>query len=95
MLVLLADHLPDSPNAGWWVGLIVGSALVVVAVAAVAALLTYASRIEGRTEDAIKAIAGAREGAEPMAAIERATGSAAALVETVRAARGALPGGLG
>ncbi len=58
----LATHTAGDPYLGWYIGLGVGFFVVVVVVAVVALLLTYATRIGDRAQEAAEALVEAREG---------------------------------
>lgn len=89
-MTVVAEHMAGSLHTGWWVGLVIGFAVVVVVVAVVAALLTYASRISDGAGEALDALESAREGMAPLARLERATDAARVTLAGARAARGSL-----
>ncbi len=89
----LATHMSASPYSGWWVGLFAGFGVVVVVVAVVAVLLTFASRLGDQAQDAIEAFDAARAGMDPLALLDGANEAAREVLAATRAARGLLPGG--
>jgi hypothetical protein len=92
-LLVFAGHMAGSLHTGWWVGLVIGFAVVVVVVAVVAALLTSASRIGERAGAALDALDSARRGMEPLARLGGATDAARATLAAARAARSSLETG--
>ncbi len=88
--VVFAEHMAGSFHTGWWVGLVIGFAVVVVVVAVVAALLTYASRIGDGAGEARDALDAARQGMTPLSRLEGASQTARVALAAARSARGAL-----
>jgi hypothetical protein len=91
-LLLLATHTAGSPYAGWWAGLVLGFIVVVVVVLVVAFILTYASRIGERTQDALEVFDAAATGTAPLARLHDTRMIAQEVLTALRAARDALPG---
>lgn len=91
-MLTLAAHTAGSPYGGWWFGLVVCFLVVVVVVLVVAFILTYASRIGERTEDALEVFDAARTGTSPLARLGDTRMIAQDLLNAMRAARDALPG---
>ncbi len=89
----LATHTAGDPYLGWYIGLGVGFFVVVVVVAVVALLLTYATRIGDRAQEAAEALLEAREGTLGLRALRGANDSAEATLEAARAARRTPVGG--
>jgi len=84
----LADHIPDAPNLGWFLGLGIGSLVVVVVAALVGTVLTFASRLREQTEAIRAAVEGtAGETVTPGRGEHDAAVTAGALVEAARTAR--------
>ncbi|MCA1698722.1 MAG: hypothetical protein LC790_07425, partial [Actinobacteria bacterium] len=90
MTAVLAEHMAGSLHTGWWAGLVIGFAVVVVVVAVVAALLTYASRISDGAGEALDALDSARRGMEPLGRLEGASQTARVALAAARSARGTL-----
>jgi len=89
-MLVVAEHMAGSAYAGWWVGLIVGFAVVVVVVAVVAALLTFASRIGDGAREALEALESARESMAPLSHLDGARDAARVALAGARSARGSL-----
>lgn len=77
---------------GWWVGLSLGFLVVVVVVLVVAAILTFASRVARQAENATFALAEVGELTAPLEEVADINGSAIAILEAAKTARGALTG---
>lgn len=90
--VLLAVHTPEQSNAEWYVGLVVAFAVIVVVVAIVAALLTYASRISERLRATLEALEDRRTDAAVREQAERLHESARGVLAAARSGRRALGG---
>ncbi len=91
-MLLLGAHTAGTPYAGWWAGLVIGFAVVVVLVLVVAFILTFASRIGDRTQDALEAFDSARAGTAPLSRLRDTRAAAEDVLAAMRAARGALRG---
>lgn len=78
---------------GWWLGLTLGFLVVVVVVLVVAVILTQASRIAEQAAIAGEGLQSVRENTDSLAAVGDLNGSAVAILEAARTARGALTGG--
>ncbi len=89
----IATHTAGDPYFGWYAGLAVGFCVVVVVVAVVALLLTYATRVGDRVQEAAEALVEAREGTLGLQALRGANDSAEATLEAARAARPTVTGG--
>jgi hypothetical protein len=83
--MLLAAHTAGSPHLGWYVGLIIGFAVVLVVVVAVASILTSASRINDQARQAIEAVDLARERTGALWDASRIRRHAGALLDELRA----------
>lgn len=81
-----------SANTGFYIGLSLGFAAVVVAVALVAAILTFASRIADQAEAAAAALRQIRQNTDILPEIERTNEHALAILDGARTARKALTG---
>jgi hypothetical protein len=93
--MLLAAHTAGSPHFGWYLGLVVGFAVVLVVVIVVASILTSASRINEQAHEAIDVVDLARERTASMWDTSRIRRNAAGLLDAVRAAGEALRRGGG
>ncbi len=91
-MLLLGAHTAGTPYAGWWAGLVIGFAVVVVLVLVVAFILTFASRIGDRTQDALEAFDSARAGTAPLSRLRDTRAAAEDVLAAMRAARNALRG---
>jgi hypothetical protein len=91
-LLPLAVHTAGTPHAGWWKGLVIGFAVVVVLVLVVAFILTWASRINDRTQDALEAFDSARAGTAPLSRLRDTRAAAEDVLTAMRAARDVLRG---
>ncbi len=89
----LAAHTAGNPHVGWWAGLVIGFAVVVLVVLLVAIILTFASRIGERTQDALEAFDSARAGTTPLSRFGDTRAAAQDVLTAVRAARDAIPRG--
>ncbi len=83
----IATHTAGDPYFGWYAGLAVGFCVVVVVVAVVALLLTYATRVGDRAQEAVEALIEARQGTLGLHPLRRANDSAEATLEAARASR--------
>lgn len=88
MAPALAAQATHSSDAGWYIGLSVGFAVVVVVVAVVALVLTYAGRIVDQTQAALDA---ARTSEQAMSGVSRESRSVGGLRDASQGARRALP----
>lgn len=86
-MTVFAEHMAGSLHTGWWVGLVIGFAVVVVIVIVVAALLTYASRLGEGTGEAFDAFDSARQHMEPLARLDGASQTAGLALAAAREAR--------
>ena len=91
-MLLLAAHTAGNPYTGWWAGLVASFAVVVVVVLVVAFILTYASRIGERTQDALEVFDAASAGTTPLSGLRDTRMIAQDVLTAMRAARDALPG---
>jgi hypothetical protein len=89
--MLVAAHTAGSPHFGWYLGLILGFAIVVVVVIVVASIITSASRINEQAHAAIRVVDAARERTDPLWETTRIRRNAEALREAARSA-GRAPG---
>lgn len=90
MIRVFASHLERGEYTGWWIGLIIGFAIVVVVVIVVAAILTFASRIADQAREATAAVDEARQTTAALWDVQRMNQSANTLLETARGAAQAL-----
>lgn len=88
--MVLAVHMPERSNAGWYVGLAVAFAVIVVVVGVVAALLTYASRISERLRASLEALDEARTDTATLEDAERLHESVRGVLAAARTGRRAL-----
>ncbi|MDQ5814698.1 MAG: hypothetical protein M3516_00170 [Actinomycetota bacterium] len=77
---------------GWWVGLGIGTAVVLIVVVVVTTILFYANRIGKQAKMASEALDLARDTTKPLWAVQQINYSAKQILEAMRAARGALGG---
>lgn len=77
---------------GWWVGLTLGFVVVVVVVLVVAAILTLTSKVARQAETAGLALDDVVETTAPLGDVAHINGSAIAILEAAKTARGALTG---
>lgn len=87
VLTVFAEHMAGSLHTGWWAGLVIAFAAVVVIVAVVAALLTYASRLGEGAGEALDAFDSARQHMEHLARLEGASQTAGLALAAARSAR--------
>jgi hypothetical protein len=77
---------------GWWVGLIIGFAVVVVVVVVVGALLALAARITMQVRAATHLLEGARTNTRPLSELRRTDQALRGIAADAVAARQALGG---
>ena len=77
---------------GWYVGLAIGLAVVAVVVIVVTTILILARRISKQAQMAIDALDEARANTLPLWDVQQINDSAKRILESMRAARGALGG---
>lgn len=86
------NEVGESYVGGWWVGLIIGCALVVVVVAVVAALLVLAAKISEQVRTAVDELEATRVTTAPLAELGRTNGLLQSILDGARTARKALGG---
>ena len=88
-----SDGILAASFPGWWAGLIIGFAVVVVVVILVAMILTYAARIRDQAEDGIGRMDMARSNTLPVWRVQEINLSATGIWRSAEAARKILEGG--
>lgn len=83
----LAEHIPQAPNLGWFIGLGIGFGVVVVVVAVLAALITFASRISDQTQEALGYLERSAGEGSSTSDVDDPADSARALLEAARLSR--------
>lgn len=86
------NELGEPYVGGWWTGLIIGCALVVVIVAVVAALLVLASQINEQVRTAIRELEVIRSTTQPLVELGRTNALLQSILSGARTARQALGG---
>lgn len=77
---------------GWWVGLIIGLAVVLVVVVVVSVLLVLAARINAQARAATQQLEATRSTTQPLAELAHTNATLQSILRGARAARQALGG---
>lgn len=77
---------------GWYLGLVIGFAVVAVVVVVVATILTLAARIARQADLATEALDVGRVNTLPLWDVQKTNNAVRAIIQAARTARGALGG---
>ena len=91
-MIVALNEFGDPNLTGWWVGLIIGFALIVVVVVVVGALLASAARIIVQVRAATHLLEGARTNTQPLSELHRTDQTLRGIAADAVAARQALGG---
>lgn len=91
--MILAEHVGgDGHMFGWYLGLVIGFAVVAVVVVVVATILTLAARIARQADLATEALDVGRVNTLPLWDVQKTNNAVRAIIQAARTARGALGG---
>ncbi len=90
LLTALTTQVPQGPNDGWYIGLVIGFTIVVVVVIIAASILALASRIGAQARVGIEAMDQARVNTLPIWEVQTTNTLLTTLWKTAESAREAL-----
>jgi hypothetical protein len=79
--------LVTAASTGWWIGLVLGIVVILVAAAIVITIVTLARRIAGQARGAVAAVEVVRVQTDELAGIERINDSGVRILHSARALR--------
>jgi hypothetical protein len=85
-------NIGEPQLGGWWVGLIIGLAVVVVVVVVVSVLLVLAARINAQARAATRELEAIQSTTQPLVELARTNATLQSILRGARSARQALGG---